>query len=90
MTTRLSVDAYDAILGSSESIETLDEPSFSVDVPAGTQPGTKLRLKGKGAPALGKATQRGDHYVVVDVEIPKKLDGDSKKLVEELRDKLRK
>ena len=89
VTTRLSVDAYDAILGSSENIETLDEPSFSVDVPAGTQPGTKLRLKGKGAPALGKATQRGDHYVVVDVAIPKKLDGDSKKLVEELRDKLK-
>ena len=90
VTTRLSVDAYDAILGSSEVIETLDEPSFSVDVPAGTQPGTKLRLKGKGAPALGKAAQRGDHYVVVDVAIPKKLDGEAQKLVEQLRDAARK
>jgi len=87
--THLSVNAYDAILGCSESIETLEEP-VEVKVPAGTQPGTKLRLKGKGVPALGKSTQRGDHYVVVDVDIPKKLDADTQKIVEQLRDNLRK
>ena len=54
-------------------------------MPAGTQPGTKLRLQGKGAPALSKPTQRGDLYVTVTVKTPTKLSDEEKKLWEELR-----
>ena len=90
ITSTLDIDAVDAILGVTAATETLDDAAREVAVPAGTQPGTRLRLKGQGAPALGKATARGDHYVTVNVKVPTDLDAESKKLVEELRARTRK
>ena len=77
-------------LGATATTATLDDDHKEISVPAGTQPGTRLRLKGQGAPALGKATQRGDHYVTVNVKVPTDLSDDARKLVEELREKTRK
>ncbi|KAH8078530.1 hypothetical protein JL720_9727 [Aureococcus anophagefferens] len=57
-----------------------------VKVPAGTQPGTKLRLKGKGAPALSKPAQRGDLYVTVNVKVPTSPSDEERRLMEQLRD----
>ena len=54
-------------------------------VPAGTQPGTVLRMPGKGLPDYGSDT-RGDLYVVLQVRIPEKLSRDEKKLWTQLRD----
>jgi molecular chaperone DnaJ len=45
----------------------------AVEVKAGTQPGTEIRLRGKGVPYLRRSGQRGDLHVIVDVEIPTKL-----------------
>ncbi len=44
-----------------------------VTVPSKTQSGTKLRLKGKGAPRL-KEGGRGDLYVIVKIVLPEKID----------------
>ena len=41
-----------------------------VEVKAGTQPGTEIRLRGKGVPYLRRAGQRGDLHVIVDVDVP--------------------
>ncbi len=41
-------------------------------MPAGTQPGTVFRLKGKGVPRIN-STARGNQYVTIIVDIPKKL-----------------
>ena len=41
-----------------------------VKVPAGTQPGQRLRVKGHGLPAPGAAEDRGDLYVAVAVRVP--------------------
>mmetsp|Transcript_35233 Transcript_35233/g.109233 ORF Transcript_35233/g.109233 Transcript_35233/m.109233 type:complete len:388 (+) Transcript_35233:124-1287(+) len=90
ITSQLDVDAVDAILGATTTTTTLDDDAKEISVPAGTQPGTRLRLKGQGAPALGKATSRGDHYVTVNVKVPTDLSDDARKLVEELREKTRK
>jgi len=81
----LEVSAADAALGCAVVTPTLDEDAFEVKVPAGTQPGTRLRLQGKGAPALNKQTQRGDLYVTVKVKTPTKLSDEEKQLWEELR-----
>lgn len=78
----LSIKLSEALLGSERRIATLDG-DLTLKVPAGTNTGTILRVKGKGVPtAQGK---RGDLYVRIRVEIPEKLSKDAKKLVEELK-----
>ena len=53
-----------------------------VKVPAGTQPGALVRIKGKGVVNLRGG--HGDHYVRVRLEIPKSLSAEEKKLYEQL------
>ncbi len=54
-------------------------------MPAGTQPGTTMRLEGKGAPKLNNLNLRGTHYVKVNVQIPKSLSAKEKELVTQLK-----
>ncbi len=79
----LSLAVVDAVLGTEVSIETV-HGTTKVSIPAGTQPGQVLRLKGKGMPVLN-AGRHGDHYVTVDILVPTKLSKEEKKLFEELR-----
>ncbi len=72
----------EACLGTSLEVPTLEEPR-RIKVPAGIQPGTKIRLKGHGIKSLGSNT-RGDLYVKIVVQVPQALDEDQKKLLEEL------
>lgn len=69
-----------AALGGDVQVETLDGP-VKLKIPAGTQSGDKLRLKGKGVP---KSYGRGDMIVVIQVVTPKKLSRKQKQLLEEL------
>ena len=75
-----------ACLGSDISVKSLEGKELKVKVPAGIQPQSKLRLKGHGLPA-GKKGGRGDIYVKVAVDIPKKLTDEQKKLLKELAGK---
>ena len=65
----------------------LDVPTLEGDkrikVPAGIQPGTKIRLKGCGIKTIG-SNAKGDLYVKIGVHIPETLNSEQKKLVEEL------
>ena len=70
-----------ATLGDKIQVPTLDG-KVQYEVPEGTQTGTVFRLKGKGIPKL-KSNVRGDQYVKVTVEIPKKLNEKQKELVRE-------
>jgi molecular chaperone DnaJ len=54
-----------------------------IKIPAGTQPGTVIHLRGKGAPRLQRAG-RGDLYVLVTVATPQNLTGEQKRLLKEL------
>jgi curved DNA-binding protein len=62
-----------ACLGAKVDVETLEGKKFKVNVPAGTQGGAKLRIKGYGLPS-GTQNGRGDLFVKVGVNIPKELD----------------
>jgi len=75
---RLSI--RDAALGSTVEVETI-EGKVSLKVPPGTQPGSLLRLRGRGVKTPGG--RRGDHYVKVSVDIPKKLTPQQQRLLEE-------
>jgi molecular chaperone DnaJ len=54
-------------------------------VPAGTQPGQRLTLRGKGMPEL-RGRGRGDVVYEVSVEVPTRLTGRQRELLEELRE----
>jgi molecular chaperone DnaJ len=71
-----------AALGGEVPIETLDGEEV-LRIPPGTQPGTVLRLRGRGAPRLG-GRGRGDLLVHVQVEVPTRLSARERQLLEEL------
>lgn len=71
-----------AVLGDKIEIPTLEGP-VKLKIPAGTQSGTILKLRGKGMPRL-YAGGRGDLLVTIQVMIPKKLSPQQKKLIKEL------
>ena len=68
-----------AALGDDIVVPTLEE-KVSYKVPAGTQPGTVFRLKGKGIKSV-RNNRKGDLYVKVILEIPTKLNSKQKKAI---------
>jgi len=81
----LRVDLYTAVLGGKVNLQT-PHGALTVPVAAGTQPGGKLRLRGKGMPDYDKPEMFGDFIAEIKVTIPKKLTAEQKKLFEKLRD----
>jgi|AMWB02.1.fsa_nt_gi curved DNA-binding protein len=77
-----SIRMTEAALGTSLDVPTL-EGSKRIKVPAGIQPGTKIRLKGFGSARMGKSS-KGDLFVRVNVAMPDHLTAPQKKLLEEL------
>lgn len=78
------VDLYTALLGGEITVETLGGSAIKMKIPAETQNGATLRLKGKGFPVYGQAEQYGDLYLKIQVQIPKNLSEKEKALVKEL------
>jgi molecular chaperone DnaJ len=73
-----------AALGAEIEVPTLDG-KVKYTVPEGTQTATVFRLRGKGVPFL-RGNGRGDQYVKVNVEVPKKLSETQKALLREFAD----
>ncbi len=72
-----------ALLGDSITVPTLSGKSLAVKVPPGSQPGSKLRLKGQGMPKM-KGGGHGDLFVRLKVQFPKNLTDKQRELVESL------
>jgi len=70
-------------LGTSIEVPTLDTPK-RVKVPAGMQPGQKIRLRGYGVAAAGKRPA-GDLYAIIEVAVPKALTSEQKELLDQLK-----
>jgi molecular chaperone DnaJ len=64
-----------------------DAPFTPLEVPAGTQPGEVIVLRGKGMPALRRG-RRGDLRVLVNVVVPRRLTAEQRELLEQLNDTL--
>jgi DnaJ-class molecular chaperone len=71
---------WEAVLGAQLSVPTLDG-SVSIRIPAGTQSGQRLRVRGRG---LGKEGDRGDLFVEIRVVVPQKVSESERKLWEKL------
>lgn len=71
-----------AALGDQLDIKTIDG-AVTLRIPAGTQPNTLFRLKGKGVSHV-QSQGKGDHYVKIKVTVPKNLTAKQKELLKEL------
>jgi molecular chaperone DnaJ len=76
---RVTVPMTAAALGTRLTIKTLDGEE-TVEVRAGTQPGSTLRIRDKGVPHL-RGNGRGDLFVHLDVRTPSKLDAEQERLL---------
>lgn len=77
--TEEEISIQQAILGDVVEIKTV-QGKVKLKIPEGTQSGALIRIKGKGVPFTGK-NGHGDHFVIVRVEIPKKINSRQKELI---------
>lgn len=78
----ITVNIPQLVLGDIFEVNTV-QGKVKVKVPPGTQPGSLVKLKGKGAPRLGGG--HGDHYVRVNLNVPQHPSAEEKRLYEELK-----
>ncbi|MFW6161514.1 MAG: molecular chaperone DnaJ [Planctomycetota bacterium] len=80
---RVPITYSQAALGADIEVPTLDGGTTTLHVPAGTQSGEVLTLRGQGVPRL-RGRGRGDQHVVVNIAVPKKLSARQQELLREL------
>lgn len=78
----ITVNVPQLVLGDTFEVNTVSS-KVKVRVPPGTQPGSLVKLKGKGAPNLRGG--RGDHFVRVNLQVPQNPSKQEKQLYEELK-----
>jgi len=69
----IKIDSITAILGSKHNISTINGSNITISIPAGTQPGTKLRVHGAGMPIRKNPTTYGDLIAKVEIVTPTDL-----------------
>jgi molecular chaperone DnaJ len=79
----LQMSIAQAALGTRVRIPTI-EGDEEIEIRPGTQPGTEVRLRGRGVPHLRRPGSRGDLHVMVRVNVPTKLSKRQRQLLEEL------
>jgi curved DNA-binding protein len=78
------IDLFTAVLGGDILADTFDG-KVKLKVAAGTQPGTKVKLKSKGFPVYKKENEYGDLYITYQVKLPTQLNEKAKELFTELK-----
>jgi len=71
-----------AALGTKLMVPTAEGEETEVEIKPGTQPGTEIRLKGRGVPHLRRHSVRGDLHVITTVVVPTKLTKRQRELLE--------
>jgi curved DNA-binding protein len=80
-----SISFTQAVLGSSIEVPTIDGTIKRIKIPAGTQNGTKIRMKGYGVPGLkGSDTVKGDQFVKISIDVPRKMNDNQLQLIRKL------
>lgn len=78
------IDVWDALLGSSIELETLDKKTLQITIPPGTQPETVLSCRGEGFPHI-RSKQRGNLLIKLKVTIPKNLTPEQIQKIQEIK-----
>lgn len=82
------VDLYTAVLGGETVVNTLNGKA-KITIPPGTSGGKLFRLSGMGMPEFGNPAKKGDLLVRIQVQVPRDLSDEEKKLFEQLAEKKR-
>jgi DnaJ-class molecular chaperone len=78
------VSVWDALLGASIEIQTLDRKTLSMSLPPGTQPDTVMSCKGEGLPNM-RTRQRGNLLIRIKVMVPKILNPQQIDLIQQIK-----
>ena len=81
--TRLDITPAQAVLGDNIYVQTIDGDK-KLNIPAGIQTGTTLKLAGHGVPHVQKPSYKGDHIVLVNIKTPTSLTDEAKALYKRL------
>lgn len=80
-----SISFTQAVLGSGIEVPTIDGTVKRIKIPAGTQNGTKIRMKGYGVPGLkGSGSSKGDQFVKISIDVPRKMNDRQLQLIRKL------
>jgi curved DNA-binding protein len=82
----IKITVWQAMFGTAVEIKEIDGSLIEVNIPAGIQPGSQLRLKGRGY-AIRGSTHRGDAFLSVVIEIPKLNKEDEQRTIIDIIDK---
>lgn len=85
LTVDREISFAEAALGTEIMVPTVDGKTLNVKLPAGTQPGSRIRVKGHGLPGL-QGQGPGDLYVRVNVRVPRRLNRTQRELIQQLRE----
>ena len=80
--TTVEIPFATAALGGEAIVPTLNG-RVSCKIKEGTQSGTKIRLKGKGIVSMKNASEKGDEYAVIQIQVPKHLSPDARQKLTE-------
>ena len=69
----LNLDALEAVVGTTVELDCIDNTKVNVNIPAGTQHGTALRVRQKGMPVRQNPTQQVDLILNVSITVPRNL-----------------
>ncbi len=81
---KVAMPVTTAVLGGEAQVPTVTG-SVRLKVPETTQPGQIFRLKGHGMPVVGKPDVKGDLYATADVQLPRSLTADQRRMWEQIR-----
>lgn len=82
-----TISIWDALLGSSLTLVTIDGRTITISIPAGTQPDSVLSCKGEGMPHV-RSNAKGNLLVRIKVSIPKNLSTTDTEKIKQLRNEL--
>lgn len=83
LVTRLDINCLDAIIGTEQEFVTLDNKTFSITIPAGTQTGTKFKVPSQGLYAMNQQ-MRGNLYLIANITVPTNLSNDQLETIRQL------
>ena len=81
----VEISTPQAVIGDTIQINTIHGEAPLL-IPKGVQNGDTITLKGMGVPYIGSESQKGNHYVKINVKVPNKLTPYEEKLYKELFD----
>ena len=73
-----------AVVGGEVMVQTI-HGAVMCKIKAGTQSGSKIRLRGKGIVSMNDPSKQGDHYVTVQIQVPVNLGNEAKEKLREFQ-----